>query len=150
MARPPRERIELSAGERAELERIARAQRRPWHDVQRARIMLYAAEGETDVEIAARLDTSTGIVGRGRRRFHEERLECSATERAVRARCLPPEQIAEVKAIASSISSRFWRMERSARSSPDECRSHRPHRPSRRSEPGGVRGKLVLMTAATA
>jgi hypothetical protein len=29
----------------------------------------YAAEGQSDVEIAARRDTSSGIVGRWRRRF---------------------------------------------------------------------------------
>jgi hypothetical protein len=75
MARPARDRIELSGAERSELERIARAEKRPWREVQRARIVLYAADGKTDVEIAARLDTSAGIVGRWRRRFFEERLE---------------------------------------------------------------------------
>jgi hypothetical protein len=48
MARPPRHRIELSAEERSELERIARAEKRPWREVQRARIVLYAAEGRSD------------------------------------------------------------------------------------------------------
>jgi Helix-turn-helix domain len=75
MARPARHKIELGDEERSELERIARAEKRPWREVQRARIVLYAAEGKTDVEIAARLDTSAGIVGRWRRRFFEERLE---------------------------------------------------------------------------
>jgi Helix-turn-helix domain len=75
MARPARHRIELGEVERSELERIARAEKRPWREVQRARIVLYAADGRTDVEIAARLDTSAGIVGRWRRRFHAERLE---------------------------------------------------------------------------
>jgi transposase len=75
MARPARHKIELSEGERTELERIARAEKRPWREVQRARIVLYAAGGKSDVEIAARLDTSAGIVGRWRRRFFEERLE---------------------------------------------------------------------------
>jgi hypothetical protein len=60
MARPPRHRVELSGEERSELERIARAEKRPWREVQRARIVLYAAEGKSDVEIAARLDTSAG------------------------------------------------------------------------------------------
>lgn len=75
MARPPRHRIELSVEERDELERIARAEKRPWREVQRARIVLYAAEGKPDVEIANRLDTSAGIVGRWRRPFFEDRLE---------------------------------------------------------------------------
>jgi hypothetical protein len=49
MARRSRHRIELSGGERRELERIARAEKRPWREVQRTRIVLYAAEGKTDV-----------------------------------------------------------------------------------------------------
>jgi Helix-turn-helix domain len=91
MARPARHRIELSDEERSELERIARAEKRPWREVQRARIVLYAAQGKTDVEIAARLDTSAGIVGRWRRRFFEERLEgLKDRPRAGRPRRFPP------------------------------------------------------------
>jgi hypothetical protein len=75
MARPARHQIELSEQEREELQRIARAEKLPWREVQRAKIVLYAAAGESDVGIAARLDTSSGIVGRWRRRFHSERLE---------------------------------------------------------------------------
>jgi hypothetical protein len=44
MRRPPRHRIELSDQERAVLERRARAEKLPFQDVQRARIVLYAAE----------------------------------------------------------------------------------------------------------
>jgi hypothetical protein len=91
MARPARHKIELNDEERSELERIARAEKRPWREVQRARIVLYAAEGKTDVEIAARLDTSAGIVGRWRRRFHDERLEgLKDRPRAGRPRRFPP------------------------------------------------------------
>jgi len=91
MARPAFHQIELGDDERAELERIARAEKRPWREVQRARIVLYAAEGRSDVEIAARLDTSAGIVGRWRRRFHEERLEgLKDRPRAGRPRRFPP------------------------------------------------------------
>jgi hypothetical protein len=61
MARAARHRIELSEGERVELVRVARAEKRPWQEVQRARIVLYAAEGLHDTEIAARLDTSAGM-----------------------------------------------------------------------------------------
>ena len=75
MARPPRHRIEFSEEERAVLERMARAEKLPFQDVQRARIVLYAAEGLHDTEIAARLDTTPGIVGKWRRRFAEHRLE---------------------------------------------------------------------------
>ena len=70
----------------------------------RARIVLYAAEGKSDIEIAARLDTSAGIVGRWRRRFFEERLEgLKDRPRAGRPRRFPPEQVAEVKAIACEL-----------------------------------------------
>lgn len=75
MARPARHRIELSQAERVELVRIARAEKRPWQEVQRARIVLYAAEGLHDTEIAARLDTTAGIVGKWRRRFFHDRLD---------------------------------------------------------------------------
>ena len=57
------------------LERRARAEKLPFQDVQRARIVLYAAEGLHDTEIAARLDTSPALVGRWRRRFAEQRLD---------------------------------------------------------------------------
>jgi len=91
MARPPRHRIELSGEERTELERVARAEKRPWREVQRARIVLYAAEGLADTEIAVRLDTSAGIVGKWRRRFFEDRLEgLSDMPRAGRPRRFPP------------------------------------------------------------
>ena len=55
--------------------RVARAEKLPWQEVQRARIVLYAAEGMHDTEIAVRLDTTPGIVGKWRRRFAEDRLE---------------------------------------------------------------------------
>lgn len=91
MARPAAHQIELSEEERGELERVARAEKLPWREVQRAKIVLYAAEGQSDVDIAARLDTSAGIVGRWRRRFHAERLEGLRDKpRAGRPRRFPP------------------------------------------------------------
>ena len=91
MARPARDKIELSGEERRELERVARAEKLPWQEVQRARIVLYAAEGLHDTEIAARLDTSAGIVGKWRRRFAAERLDgLKDRPRAGRPRRFPP------------------------------------------------------------
>jgi hypothetical protein len=91
MARPPRHRIELSEDERATLERVARAEKLPFQEVQRARIVLYAAEGLHDTEIAVRLDTSAGLVGRWRRRFAEQRLEGLRDKpRSGRPRRFPP------------------------------------------------------------
>ncbi len=104
MARPARHKIELSDEERSELERIARAEKLPWREVQRAKIVLYSAVGESDVDIAARLDTSAGIVGTWRRRFCAERLDgLKDRPRAGRPRRFPPEQVAEVKAIACEL-----------------------------------------------
>jgi transposase-like protein len=91
MGRPPRHRIVLSDEERVVLERRARAEKLPFQDVQRARIVLYAAEGLHDMEIAAKLDTSPGLVGRWRRRFAEQRLEgLKDKPRAGRPRRFPP------------------------------------------------------------
>jgi DNA-binding CsgD family transcriptional regulator len=91
MARPPRHRIELSAEERRELERAARAEKLPFQEVQRARIVLYAADGLADTEIARRLDTSPGLVGRWRRRFAAQRLDgLKDKPRAGRPRRFPP------------------------------------------------------------
>jgi transposase-like protein len=91
MARRARHRIELSEHERGELVRIARAEKRPWQEVQRARIVLYAAEGLHDTEIAARLDTTAGIVGKWRRRFFHDRLDgLKDKPRAGRPRRFPP------------------------------------------------------------
>src|SRR3954462_11504528 len=91
MAGPPRHRIELSEDERRLLERTARAEKLPFQDVVRARIVLYAAEGLHDTEIAVRLDTSSGLVGRWRRRFAEHRLEgLKDRPRSGRPRRFPP------------------------------------------------------------
>jgi hypothetical protein len=91
MARPPGDRIELGGDERVVLERVARAEKLPFQDVQRARIVLYAADGVPDTEIAARLDTSPGLVGRWRRRFAAERLDgLKDKPRAGRPRRFPP------------------------------------------------------------
>jgi SnoaL-like polyketide cyclase/Homeodomain-like domain len=55
----------------------SRAARRtlPHKPVQRAKLVLHAAQGSTNVEIGARLDINLQVVGRWRRRFCEERLE---------------------------------------------------------------------------
>ena len=75
MARPARHRIELLEEERLELTRRARAEKLPFQDVRRARIVLYAVDGLHGTEIAAGLDTTAGIVGKWRKRFCVDRLE---------------------------------------------------------------------------
>jgi putative transposase len=90
MARPT-PRIVLSADERSELEHVAACYTRPHKQVQRAKLVLYAAQGEPNVEIGKRLDMSAEVVGRWRKRFAEERLEgLSDRPRAGRPRRFPP------------------------------------------------------------
>ena len=66
--------IELTPAERSSLERISRRYTAPYRDVVRARIVLLAADGTENQEIAARLDTPVQIVSKWRKRFFEERL----------------------------------------------------------------------------
>jgi hypothetical protein len=75
MAGRSRYRIVLSVEERVELEHRAACYSRPYREVQRAKLVLYAAEGLTNAEIAARLGMAPEVVGRWRRRFYEQRLE---------------------------------------------------------------------------
>jgi transposase-like protein len=73
MAGRSRYRIVLSDEERVELEnRVASS--RPHRDVQRAEIVLYAAEGLSNLEIASRVGVAPEVVGRWRRRFYVGRL----------------------------------------------------------------------------
>jgi transposase-like protein len=67
-------RIDLSDEERDVLAARARAYTSPYCEVVRARIVLLAAEGLRNDEIAARLDTPRQVVSKWRRRFHEQRL----------------------------------------------------------------------------
>src|SRR4029079_6735926 len=66
--------ITLADAERAELEARARRYTSPYSDVVRAKIVLYAAEGLGNDEIAARLDTPRQVVSKWRKRFYDERL----------------------------------------------------------------------------
>ncbi|MGH9064026.1 MAG: helix-turn-helix domain-containing protein [Acidimicrobiales bacterium] len=63
--------IALDASTRQVLEQRARAYTRPYYEVVRAKIVLYAADGMDNAEIARRLDTSPQIVHRWRKRFFE-------------------------------------------------------------------------------
>jgi hypothetical protein len=90
MAMPTAE-IVLSAEERGELEHVAACYTRPHKEVQRAKLVLYAAEGMANVEIGGRLDMSPIVVGRWRRRFHEQRLAgLKDRPRSGRPRRFPP------------------------------------------------------------
>ena len=88
--RSPNEVI-LTDAERAELEHIAACYTRSYLEVQRAKLVLMAAEGMTNTEIGARLGMSREAVGRWRRRFCEQRLEGLRDKpRAGRPRRFPP------------------------------------------------------------
>ena len=63
--------IELSADERRELEARARKYTSPYRDVIRAKIVLLAAQGLSNDQIAARLDMPRQIVSKWRKRFYE-------------------------------------------------------------------------------
>ena len=66
--------IMLSETERNELNRRANKYTLPYFQVQRAKMILLAAEGLGNDEIAERLDSRREVVGRWRKRFFAERL----------------------------------------------------------------------------
>jgi transposase len=67
--------IALTDEQRTILESRARKYTSSYIDVIRAKIVLYAAEGMENKDIAARLDTSFQIVCKWRKRFFEHGLE---------------------------------------------------------------------------
>ena len=96
--------VDLTVEERQELKHRAGCYTLPYRQVQRARLVLHAADGLTNVEIARRLEMTPEAVGRWRKRFCEQRLEVLMTSRG-RYACavLPPEEVAAVKAVACEL-----------------------------------------------
>ncbi len=83
--------ITLSDEERSVLERRAARLTLPYRDVQRAKVILYAAEGLSNVEIAGRLEMCSKVVGQWRRRFGEQRPDGLHDQpRSGRPRRFPP------------------------------------------------------------
>ncbi len=66
--------ITLSRAEEAELRRRVARYTLPYFQVQRAKMILYAAEGLANDQIAARLDTRREVVCLWRKRFFADRL----------------------------------------------------------------------------
>lgn len=66
--------IILSTDEEQRLKTISRQYTSPYRDVIRAKIVLFAAQGLRNDEIAAKLDTPRQIVSKWRKRFFEQRL----------------------------------------------------------------------------
>ncbi len=83
--------IELSTDESTELNRRATRYTLPYFEVVRAKMILMAADGMDNDEIAARLDTRREVVSQWRQRFFSERL-AGLEERARpgRPRVFPP------------------------------------------------------------
>ena len=91
MPRPDPYRIVLSPGEKDELLRRARKYTLPYFVVQRAKVILLAAEGLGNEEIAQRLDTRREVAWLWRKRFFEKRLlGLQEHTRSGRPRAFPP------------------------------------------------------------
>jgi transposase len=83
--------IELSEQEREVLEEQARRYTLPYRDVIRAKIVLMAAAGLNNDEIATRLDTRREVVSKWRKRFSQQRLAgLEERPRAGRPAVFPP------------------------------------------------------------
>ena len=66
--------IDLSRQEEHELRRRADKYTLPYFQVVRAKMILFAADGLSNDQIASRLDTRREVVSMWRKRFFEERL----------------------------------------------------------------------------
>ena len=74
MSRKAKE-ITLEPEQRAELERLVRTHTTPKRMAERAQIILWGAEGQTNVEIAKRLRTHVARICKWRTRFVKESLQ---------------------------------------------------------------------------
>lgn len=90
----PREspyKIFLSPEERRELKNMTAKYTLPYFQVQRAKMILLAAEGVSNDAIALRLDARREVVSMWRKRFYEERLAgLEERQRDGRPRIFPP------------------------------------------------------------
>ena len=93
----PKTPLVLSDEQREQLQGLARSRSLPSGLVNRVRIVLLAAEGVSNKEIASRLGLSQPTVGKWRKRFLERGLEGLHDElRPGRPRSIPDEQVAEL------------------------------------------------------
>lgn len=83
--------IDLTRAEAAELRHRASKYTLPYFEVVRARMILMAADGLGNDEIAARLGTGRDVVSQWRKRFFKERLAgLEERPRPGRPRAFPP------------------------------------------------------------
>ena len=95
--------VDLTADERDELLQLIRRGKERVRKVTRARILLHAADGLTDEEIAAALSTGIATVERTRRRFVEEGMNAlNEHPRPGKRRKLTGKQEAHLIAVACS------------------------------------------------
>ena len=96
--------IVLSKQEREVLEHRARKYTLPYFEVLRAKMILLAAEGQSNDEIGASLDIGRDVVSLWRKRFFHERLPgLEERPRPGRPPVFPPEVVVQVKAIACEL-----------------------------------------------
>ena len=83
--------IRLSQTEKSALETVARKYTAPYYEVLRAKIILLAAQGRRNDEIAASLSVPRQIVSKWRKRFFEQGSAGLADEPRPGRPPLPPE-----------------------------------------------------------
>jgi transposase len=97
-------RTELTGDQRSELESRARSYTLPFWQVVRAKVVLMAADGVANNEIAERLGTSPQVVHRWRKRFSKEGIDGLADRhRSGRPRVFGAAVVMEVKALACEL-----------------------------------------------
>src|SRR5580658_10189594 len=102
--------IKLSSAEEAELHRRAAKYTLPYFQVQRAKMILYAAEGMRNDEIATCLDTRREVVSLWRKRFFADRLPgLESTLDRVAPGLFPPDLVVQVKALACELPAMYGR-----------------------------------------
>jgi len=93
----PRAPLELSAVEHEQLSGLARSRSYPFSIVQRARIVLACADGDTDKAVAERFNVTNTTVAKWRRRFTEQGIEgLHDATRPGRPREIGDEQVMEL------------------------------------------------------
>ncbi len=91
----PKTAFELSAEEEAELRGFSTSRSLPHALVARAKLVLWSAEGQSNTEIASRLNWTKATVGKWRQRFVERRLSGLYDElRPGRPRSISDEKVA--------------------------------------------------------
>jgi hypothetical protein len=96
--------ISLSSAEEAELRVRAAKYTLPYFKIQRAKMILYLAEGPPNDQIAARLDTRREVVSVWRKRYSADRLAgLEEHARPGRPRTFPPDLVVPVKALACKL-----------------------------------------------